>query len=74
MRPKQEGAVDVGNAATRRVCHAFEDPGYGRGVERGGDRNGGVREGKLVDVRQRRRKRQYVSRRHIEKRRRCDVI
>ncbi len=70
----QEGAVDVGNAATGKVCRAFEDAGNGRGVERGGDENGGARMGKLADVRQRCRKRQYMSRRHIEKRRRCDKI
>ena len=49
-RPKREGAVDVGNATTGRVCHAFEDAGDGRGVKRGGDKNGGAREGKLADV------------------------
>jgi hypothetical protein len=73
-RPKQEGAVDVGNAGAGRVCHAFEDAGDGRGVERGGDENGGAREGKLADVRQRCRKRQYVSRRRVEKRRWCEEI
>ncbi len=70
----QEGAVDVGNAATGKVCCAFEDAGNGRGVGRGGNENGGAREGKLADVRQRCRKRQYVSRRCIKKRRRCDKI
>ena len=44
-------AVVVGNAATGRVCCAFEDAGNGRSVERGGAKNGSVREGKLVDVR-----------------------
>ena len=42
--------MDVGNATTGRVCHAFEDAGDGRGVKRGGDKNGGAREGKLADV------------------------
>ena len=68
--------MDVGNAATRtrRVCPAFEDAGDGRSVERGGNENGGAREGKLADVKQRCRKRQYVSRRRVEKRRRCNEI
>ena len=70
----QEGAVDVGNAAAGKVCRAFEDAGNGRSVERGGDENGGGREEKLADVRQRCHKRQYLSRRRIEKRRRCDKI
>ena len=73
-RPKQEGTVDVGNAAAGRVCRAFEDVGDGCCVERGGNKNGGAREGKLADVRQRCCKRQYVSRRRIEKRRRCNKI
>ena len=47
----QEGAVDVGNAAAGKVCRAFEDAGNGRSIERGGDENGGVREGELVEVR-----------------------
>ncbi len=66
--------MDVGNAAAGRMCRAFEDAGDGRGVERGGDKNGSTREGKLVDVRQRCRKRQYVSRRRVEKRRQCNKI
>ncbi len=66
--------MDVGNAAAGRVCHAFEDAGNGRGVEREGDENGGAREGKLADVRQRCRKMQYVSRRRVMKRRQCDEI
>ena len=73
-RPKQEGAVDIGNAAARRVCHAFEDTDNGHGIERAGDKNGSAREGKLVDVRQRCSKRQYVSWRCIEKRRWCNKI
>ena len=40
----------VGNAAARRVHHAFEDASDGRGAKRGGDKNGGAREGKLADV------------------------
>ena len=66
--------MDVGNAAAGRVCRAFEDASDGRGVERGGGENGGAREGKLADVRQRCRKRQYVSRRRVEKRRQCNKI
>ena len=66
--------MDVGNAAARRVCRAFEDAGDGRGVERGGNNNGGVRECKLAVVRQKCRKRQYVSRRCVEKRRQCNEI
>ena len=62
-RPKQEGAVDVGNAAVGRVCRAFEDASNGRGVERGGNKNSSAREGKLANAKQRCRKRQYVSRR-----------
>jgi hypothetical protein len=42
--------VAVGNAATRRVHRAFEDAGDGRGAKRGGDENGGAREGELADV------------------------
>ena len=66
--------MDVGNAAAGRSCRAFEDASNGRGVERGGDENGGARESKLADVRQRCRKRQYVSRWCIKKQRRCDKI
>jgi hypothetical protein len=66
--------MDVGNAAAGRMCRAFEDAGDGRGVERGGNKNGGAREAKLADVRQRCRKRQYVSRRRVEKRRQCNEI
>ena len=66
--------MDIGDAAARRVCHAFEDASTGRGVERGGNENGGAREGKLADVRQRCCKRQYVSLRRVKKRRRCDEI
>ncbi len=73
-RAEQEGAVDIVNAPTGRVCRAFEDAGDGRGTERGGDKNGSAREGKLADVRQRCRKRQYVRRRHVKKRRRCNKI
>ena len=73
-KPKQEGAVDISNAAAGRVCRAFEHAGNGREVERGGNENGGVREGKLADVRQRCHKRQYVAWQRIEKRRRCDEI
>ena len=73
-KPKQEGAVDISNAAAGRVCRAFEHAGNGREVERGGNENGGVREGKLADVRQRCRRRQYVSRRCAKKRRRCNEI
>ena len=42
--------MDIGNAATGRVCRAFEDAGNGRGIGRGGNKNGGAREGKLADV------------------------
>ena len=66
--------MGIGNAAAGRVCRAFEDAGNGRGIKRGGDENGGAREGKLADVRQRCRKRQYVSRRRVEKRRQCNKI
>ena len=66
--------MDVGNAIAGRVCCAFEDAGDGRGIERGGDENGSAREGKLEDVRQRCRKRQYVSQRRVEKKRRCNKI
>ncbi len=41
----------IGNAAAGRVRRAFEDAGDGRGAERGCDKNGGAREGELVDVR-----------------------
>ncbi len=73
-RPKQEGAVDVGNVDAGRVCCEFEDAGNGCGVERGGNKNGGAREGKLADVRQRCSKRQYLSRRRVEKQRQCNNI
>ncbi len=53
----------VGDAAAGKVRRAFEDAGDGRGAERGGDENGGAREGKLADLRRRCRKRQHVSRR-----------
>jgi len=53
--------VAVGNAAAGRVCRAFEDAGDGRGAERGGDENGGAREGKLADLRQRCRTRLHVA-------------
>jgi len=42
--------VAVGNAAAGRVHRAFEDARDGRGAERGGNENGGAREGKLADV------------------------
>ena len=73
-RAKQKGAVAIGAAATKRVHRAFEDAGNGHGVERGGAKNGGAREGKLVYVRQRCRKRQYLSQRRIKKRRQCNKI
>jgi hypothetical protein len=62
-RAVQEGTVAVGDAAARKVRRAFEDAGDGRGAERGGDENGGAREGELADLTQRCRKRQHVSRR-----------
>ena len=37
-------------------------------------KNGGAREGKLVDVRRRCRNRQHVSRRHVERWMRCDKM
>jgi hypothetical protein len=64
----------VGNAAAGRVRRAFEDAGDGRGAERGGDKNGSAREGKLANIRRRSRKRQHVSRRRVERRRRCDKM
>jgi hypothetical protein len=73
-RAGQEGTVPIGDAAAGRVCCAFEDAGDGRGAERGGDDNGGAREGKLTDVRRRCRKRQHASRRRVERRRRCDKM
>ena len=57
-RAVQEGTVAVGDAAAGKVRRAFEDAGDGRGTERGGDENGGAREGELADVRQRCCKRQ----------------
>ena len=51
----------VGDAAAGKVRRAFEDAGDGRGAERGGDENGGAREGELADLRQRCRKRQHGS-------------
>ena len=53
----------VGNAAAGRMSRAFEDAGKGHGTERGGNKNGGAREGKLADVRQRCCKRQHMSQR-----------
>ena len=41
----------VGDATTGRVCRAFEDAGDGRGAVRGGDDNGGAREGELAHLR-----------------------
>ncbi len=41
----------LGDAAAGRVRHAFEDAGDGCGAERGGDENGGAREGELADLR-----------------------
>ena len=40
----------VGDAAAGRVQRAFEDAGFGRGAERGGDENGGAQEGELADI------------------------
>jgi len=68
--------VALGDAAAGRVRHAFEDAGDGCGAERGGDENGGAREGELADLRRRCRKRLHVSRRRVERRRRatrCDA-
>ncbi len=73
-RAVREGTVAVGDAAAGRVRRAFEDAGDGRCAKRGGDENCGAREGKLADVRQRCRKRQHASRRHVERRRRCDKM
>ena len=50
MRAVRERTVAVGNAAARRVHRAFEDAGDGHGAERGGNENGGAREGELADV------------------------
>ena len=61
MRAVQKGTVAIGDAAAGRVRRAFEDAGNGRGAERGGDENGGAREGELVDVRRRCRKRLHVA-------------
>ena len=60
-RAVQEGTVAVGDAAAGRVRRAFEEAGDGRGVERGGDKNGGAREGELADLRRRCRKRLDVA-------------
>jgi len=49
-RAIREGIVAVGDAATGRVHRAFEDAGDGHGAERGGNENGGAREGELADV------------------------
>jgi hypothetical protein len=73
-RVVQEGTVAVGDAAAGRVRRAFEDAGDGRGAERGGDENGGAREGKLADVRQRCRKRQYVSWWRVKRQRQCNKM
>jgi hypothetical protein len=62
--------VAVGDAAAGRVRRAFEDAGDGRGAERGGDDNGGAREGELANLRRRCRKRLHASRRRVERRRR----
>jgi hypothetical protein len=62
-RAIQEGTVAVGDAAAGRVRRAFEDACDGRGTERGGDDNGGAREGELSNLRRRCRKRLHVSRR-----------
>ena len=53
----------VGDAAAGRVRRAFEDADDGRGAERGGDDNGGAREGELANLRRRCRKRLHESRR-----------
>ena len=53
----------VGDATAGRVRRAFEDAGNGRGAERGGDDNGGAREGELANLRRRCHKRLHVSRR-----------
>jgi len=53
--------VAVGDAAAGRVRCAFEDAGNDRGAERGGGENGGAREGELVDLRRRCRKRLHVA-------------
>ena len=50
-RAVQEGTVVIGYAAAGRVRRAFEDAGDGRGAERGGDDNGGAREGELANLR-----------------------
>ena len=55
----------VGDAAAGKVRRAFEDAGDGRGAERGGDENGGAREGELADLRQRRRKRHWRAGGHV---------
>jgi hypothetical protein len=73
-RAVQEETVALGDFTTGRVRCAFTDARDGRGVERGGDENGGAREGKLADVRQRCRKRQHVSRRCVQRRRRFNKM
>ena len=73
-RAVRVGTVAVGNATAGRVHRAFEDTGDGCGAEKGGDENGGAREGELADVRRRCRKRQHMSRRRIKRRRRCDKM
>jgi hypothetical protein len=55
--------VAVGDAAAGKVRHAFEDASDGCGAERGGDDNGGAREGELSNLRRRCRKRLHMSRR-----------
>jgi len=62
-RAVREGTVAVGDATAGRVRRAFENAGDGRGAERGGDDNGGAREGELANLRQRCHKRLHVSRR-----------
>ena len=61
-RAVREGTVVVGDAAAGRVRPAFEDAGDGHGAERGGDDNGGAREGELANLRRRCHKRLHVSR------------
>ena len=73
-RAVQEGTVAVGDAAARKVRRAFEDAGDGRGAKRGCDENGTAREGELADLRRRCRKRQHLSQRRVERRRRGDKM
>jgi hypothetical protein len=56
------------------VRNAFEDAGDGGGIERGFNKNGGAREGKLADVRRRCHKRQHMSRQRVKRLRRCYKI